>query len=166
MRDSTEKVAIITAISGIIVAVITGLFMLMSKHTDSVVNKPNTSGTPSSTPQSFASKSPDMANPVNTNQSVGDVPNQRYEIVAEVGEDKSYIDPETGFVYAVEEITDLRGTRGAFSNYTLPDGTFQSNRMWPIGYRVNFNYRGRKFFMVIEDIDNQRKVAKIRIKEF
>ena len=165
MRDSTVKAAIITAISGVIVAVITGLFMLMSRPTDSVVNNPNTSSA-FSNPRSFASKSPDMANPVNANQSVGDVPNQRYEVVVEVGEDKSYIDPETGFVYAVEEITDLRGRRGAFSNYTLPDGTFQSNRMWPIGYRVNFHHRDRKFFMVIEDIDHQRKVAKIRIKEF
>jgi hypothetical protein len=164
MRDSTEKAAIITAIGGIIVAVITGIFLLMSKRADSVVNNSNMNSI-SPSPQSVASKSPNTGSPINTNQSVGDVPNQRYEVVAEVGEDKSYIDPETGFVYAVEEITDLRGTRGAFSNYTLPDGTFQSNRMWPIGYRVNFLYRGRNFFMVIEDIDYQRKVAKIRIKE-
>lgn len=90
-----------------------------------------------------------------------------YEVVKVVGEQKAYVDQETGFVFAVDEITNFLGTRGVLSRYTLPDRTrsiIGINR-WLVGHRVDFQYQGRKFFMVIEEIDYNQKNATIRIKE-
>jgi len=90
-----------------------------------------------------------------------------YEEEAEVEEGHSYTDKETGFVFAVDQIsTGLLGERsGALSRYTLPDGAVKRPYRLKAGHRVQFEYRGRKFFMVMEDIDYGRKVAKISIKE-
>jgi hypothetical protein len=97
-----------------------------------------------------------------------DSPSARYDATAWVGQDKAYVDSQTGFVYAVEEITSslIGETHGAFSSYTLPNGEVHGMYRYPVGFRVNFEYRRRQYFFVIEDIDYSAKKAKIRIREF
>lgn len=93
-----------------------------------------------------------------------------YEVVTEVAQDKSFVDPETGFVFAVDEINKgpwwvLIPSTGVLCRYTTPDGTQSDMYRRPVGFRADFLYQGHKYFMVIEDIDYQRKTAKIRIRE-
>jgi hypothetical protein len=164
MKNSTERAAVISAVGVIVAAVIGGIFVYLSRPADKVVNNTNDHSL-YSTPQPVTPQSTE-ANSSTVNKS-NTIPHEMYEAVAEVGESKTYIDKETGFVFAVDQIsTGLFGERsGALSRYTLPDGTIKRPYRLKPGYRVDFQYQGRKFFMVIEDVDYGRKVAKIRIKE-
>jgi hypothetical protein len=166
MEDSTIKAAKITAIGAVIAALIGALMTGTCAYLSKPSEKPaeNNQGNLSS-----ADPRPSVANPVNSPvraaQPNSSPPAKKYEAVAEVGEQKTYIDPEIGFVFAAEEITNFLGTSGVLCNYTLPDGKYFETYRRPVGYREDFQYQDRKFFMVIEDIDYDRKVAKIRIKE-
>lgn len=163
MRDSTERAAIWGAIAVIIAAIITGIFTYISKSSDKVASNTNDHA-PYATPKPTTPQPPAESSS-NEKLSNNSAPRKMYVMEAEVGEGKSYTDEETGFVFAVDEITDWLNTTGVLSRYTLPDGTSKGMYRWPVGHRVDFQYQGRKFFMVIEDIDYNKKVAKIKIKE-
>ncbi|HVG32609.1 MAG TPA: hypothetical protein VM911_05995 [Pyrinomonadaceae bacterium] len=162
MKDSTEKAAIWSAVGVIIAALITGLATYLSRPSEKAANNSNNN-------VSSASPQPTNPKPFNTisnrNQSNSLAPQKMYEAEAEVAEGKSYVDNETGFIFAVDEITDALIITGVLSRYTLPDGTRSRMYRWPVGHRVDFQYQNRKFYMVIQDIDYERNIARIRIKE-
>lgn len=95
-----------------------------------------------------------------------------YEAKAQIEEGKSYVDSETGFVFAVDEIANswlsklLAPNAGVLCRYTLPDGTASEIYRRKVGTRVDFLYRGRKYFMAIKDVDYPHKIATITIKEY
>jgi hypothetical protein len=166
MKESV-KVTIITAISAIVVAIITGVFGLLSKSNDGTPTKSPTVS-PSPLPiQQASSSDGKLSEPQNKRDGSNNPAYEMYDEEAEVEEGHSYTDKETGFVFAVDQIsTGLFGERsGALSRYTLPDGAAKRPYRLRAGHRVQFEYRGRKFFMVMEDIDYARRVSKIRIKE-
>jgi len=158
VRDSTEKAAIWGAVAVIIAAIITGVFTYVSRSSEKT-NKNTNDQVTTSTPKLSPARLSSEKLPNNS------VAPKLYVAEAEVGEGKSYTDEETGFVFAVDEIKELFLVDGVLSRYTLPDGTAKSAYRWPVGHRVDFEYQGRKFFMVIADIDYNRKIAKIKIKE-
>lgn len=98
-------------------------------------------------------------------------PHSMYEAEAKIEEGKSYVDGETGFVFAVDEISNfwlaklLDPNDGVLCRYTLPDGTASEIYRRKVGTRVDFQYMGRKYFMVIKDVDYPHKEATITIKE-
>lgn len=155
MRESTEKAAIWGVVGVVLAALITGFFTYMSRSSDRTASHVLDSSSPRPTTSIDSTEKP-------TKRSV---PRKAHETEAEVGEGKSFTDEVTGFVFAVDEITDWLNTSGVLSRYTLPDGTKERMHRWPVGHRVDFEFQGRKFFMVIQDIDYERKIAKIKIKE-
>jgi hypothetical protein len=166
MKDSKERAAIITAISVIIAALIGGVFTYISRSSERAISSnSNTNNSAPSTPQPVTHNNNSSQPEIKHVGSNSNGTHQLYEAVGVVAEDKVYIDPETGFVFAVDEISSFLGGRGVLSRYTLPDGTREDVYRWPVGHRVDFQYQGRKFYMVIEDIDYDQKSAKIKIKE-
>lgn len=163
--------AIVAAVIGAAAVIVAALINAhcSSQHIPSETGVANTpsANQPSVTTQS--SPSPMSASERQEEARPAENPNRvLYEEVAEVAEGKSYIDKETNFVFAVDEITNglFKGmTTGVLCRYTLPDGTFGDMFRRQVGDRTDFQYQGRKFFMVIEDVDYDRKVAKIRIRE-
>lgn len=99
-----------------------------------------------------------------------------YQVVKEVAEEKSYFDPETGFIFTVSYISNLFGigiTKWVVIKYTLPDGTTYELpaptdpliKTLSVGHTINFQFQGRKFYMVIEDIDYEKETITIMIRE-
>ena len=118
--------------------------------------------------------SPDVINPVsaqNTETTSDLTPHSMYGTEARIAEGKSYVDPGTGFVFAVDEISNfwlsrvLAPNAGVLCRYTLPDGTASDMYRRKVGTRVDFQYLGRKYYMAITDVDYSQKVATIVIKE-
>jgi hypothetical protein len=156
VRDSTKN-ALIGAVALILAAVITGVFVYIARPSEKESNT-------SYVPQPSTSQ---PAKTVSSNQKQeNNLPHKIYEAEAEIGEGKSYVDKETGFVFAVDQISKgLFGeSSGVLCRYTLPDGTVERPYRRKVGHKVDFQYLSRKFFMVVEDVDYQRKVAKIRIR--
>ena len=168
------KITIITVIGGIVVAVITGIFGLL-RTSDSTATQPPSQGNPvgSRNTNTETNQAP-SSSAIGNQQASGSPsdgpkpapPNDKaYEVVKDVGEDQAFVDPETGFVFSVEEITDWLGTRGVFSFYTFPNGQTKGTYRWPLGHRDEFEYQGRRFYFVIQDINYNLKTATIKIKE-
>lgn len=107
------------------------------------------------------------ASPISTN-AAPQVSKELYETIATVFEGKgAFVDPETGLVFAVEDVHDwkLPSLAGATCRYTLPNSKWLGHGDRKIGHREEFRYEDRDFILVIESIDYRRNSVTIRIKE-
>lgn len=167
-RSGTITAAIIAALATILAALIGYCATLPKSSETSATNKSSNNQTPVTTPQPAPSNPPATTNSEDKEQATSTPASELYEAAADVGEGKSYTDKETGLVFAVDEITSglFKGhITGVLCRYTLPDGTKARMLRRKVGDRTDFQYQGRKFFMVIEDIDYDQKIARIRIRE-
>jgi hypothetical protein len=158
--DRTTKSALIGAGGAIAAAVVAGIFGLFD-------GKAPSSSHPSESEPRTERSSKELA--TRPQDSAGTLPNsgQRapYERVANVSLHETFVDPETGFVFSVDEITKGFFARGipVTTKYTLPNGrSYYGGRR--IGFTVDFEARGRTFFAVIEGVDYERNQVRIRVR--
>lgn len=164
MRESAERAAWITALGVVVAALIGAVATICARQpADLPVQDAPAESRPSLT---LTTTEPPAMSTTDADKSAAG--QAAYNISVWVSEGKSYIDPETGFVYAIDEIDNQKWLHadGALSRYTTPDGKAHERFRYPVGYRVNFQYRGRHFFFAIEEVDYPAKSAKIRIRQF
>lgn len=91
-----------------------------------------------------------------------------YERVYVVGEEKGFVDLETGFAFKSHGIYRSRvgEADGILSSYQLPDGTVGQIWRRGAGTRIDFSVHGRRYIAAVEDVDYRIKIGIIRIKEF
>ena len=160
MKDSTERAAWISAAAVIVAALIGAMVNTTSRPAVETPAQPGSQ--PRQTRNEPAAPMPQQP------QNAAISGRQGYDVSAWVPKGKTYIDPKTAFVYAVDDIDDPGGflhVDGAFSWYTTPDGKRHETLGYPLGFRDDFEYRGRRFAFVIEEIDYRGKRVKIRIRE-
>lgn len=168
-------VRIVIALIGAIAVIVAAWIGASAKHRDDgvapqiepSVGEVEVTSKPTDLVEAGSVRSSPESVPITTQEGNSSKPTKRYETIATVFEGKkAFVDPETGFVFAVEDVINWRlpSLRGATCRYNRPDGTFRRGGR-DIGYSEEFRYKGRDFIMVIEDMDFERNSVTIRIKE-
>jgi hypothetical protein len=89
----------------------------------------------------------------------------RYEVVKELGVQKTFLDPETGLLLAVDYfVNDQFGIPKVRFRYT-PRGGTQIDRTARHGETFAFTSSARSFFLIIEAVDRKKGIAQFRIQE-
>ena len=165
--DGTIVGAIITAVGGVITVIIA--HRLSSRTADDPsptgghVVAPAAARTGTLPSPSAMESGESGADPGALTQSPSRADSDRGKIVLKVNE--TYVDPETNFIVVATLILRLTGT-GAHMRWTLPDGkTTEYDRKVELGTRIDFAFKDRRFFMLLEKVDGLNDTVTIRIIE-